>query len=739
MRVIIVERSGPENGARAYQSALRPGAVWHWRLFSAVLLLALLPAIMLVRLDAANAANGPTSGAKASLNVVVLGDFYSYGYSSSVDPTLRSASPPTLQALNQIQAANPGVQINVMFLPVLDATSARLYQTVNPGSRFASPPQINAVKHANIVIVGVGANDLGFTNWVRSVLFASSPPSAKTSAQYMALFENGSYLQGQTSLLEDIATRAASGASIVTVGYPKVTPEQLPSGLTWWSPFSWTEVSQQRANTDNQLVSALNTANNEAASIVGVQHPGLHFLYADLTGALQGKGPLGPLQVSSGANPANSTQSAVLKQTLVGSDLLPYVDQAVNNELVAQGVSGAQHVQPFTPKSKWQLTLAVPVQIWLQQPKSVPSGSGATPPQNTAENPANQPPSSASQPSNPSDHSPSSPSGNGASGQADSGSQPSGSGPAQVSVVPAGIGGHPPADHRPPSGQNSGSGAPTVSPQPSSTGGTSGATQPSGAGHSSGATQPPASDQGASATQLGGAGASGVHSQAAGPAPVTTGGSQPLGNDQSSGSPLANPRLAGNGQASGAPMSADSSQPSVSPQPSAIGGESSAPVQPSSQPIAAPQPTSVGQPPGSTSGTCAFSGVPCTQGSPGTPGGPLTVMPVTPAPIPAPITANLPPDGEPSPGTGANPATTAPQGTAASPGGTAPQGTAASPGGTTAPSASSPPSAVPANPSQVGGEATPGGATSVPGVTSQAPTPSTGSATASPDSAVAGA
>jgi hypothetical protein len=705
MRVIIVERSGPENAGRAYQSALRLGAVWHWRLFSAVLLLALLPAVMLVRPDMANAANGPTSGVKATLNVVVLGDFYSYGYSSSVDPTLRSASPPTLQALNQIQAANPGVQINVMFLPVLDATSARLYQTVNSGSRFASPPQSNAVKHAHIVIVGVGANELGFTNWVRSVLFASSPPSAKASAQYMALFENGSYLQGQTSLLEDIATRAASGASIVTVGYPKVTPEQRASGLTWWSPFSWTEVSQQRANTDNQLVSALNTANNEAASIVGVQHPGLHFLYADLTGALQGKGPLGPLQVSSGANPANSnsTQSAFLKQTLVGSDLLPYVDQAVNNELVVKRVSGAQHVQPFTAKSKWRLTLAVPVQIWLQQPKSVPSGSGATAPRNTAENPvsqppssvsqppssASQPPSSVSQPSNPADRSPSSPSDNGASGQADNGSQPSGSGPARVSVAPAGIGGLPHGDHRPHSGQNSG-GAPTVSPQPPSTGGTSGAAQPSGAGQASGAAQPPA-------------------------------------NDQSSGSPLANPRLAGNGQASGAPMSAASSQPSASPQPSATGGEPSAPVQPSSQPTAAPQPTSVGQTPGSTAGTCAFSGVPCAQGSPGTPGGPSTVMPVTPAPIPASITANQAPDGETSPGTGANP------------GMTAPQGTAASPGGTTAPSAGSPPSAAPADPSQVGGGATPGGATSVPGVTSQAPTPSTGSATASPDSAVAGA
>jgi len=78
-------------------------------------MLALLAPILLPRPDAAAAATGP---AKPRLNVVVIGDFFSYGYADSADPALQRSAPPTLQALNQIQAANPGVQVSVLFIPV---------------------------------------------------------------------------------------------------------------------------------------------------------------------------------------------------------------------------------------------------------------------------------------------------------------------------------------------------------------------------------------------------------------------------------------------------------------------------------------------------------------------------------------------------------------------------------------------------------------------------------------------
>ena len=624
--MIIVKNSRPRQG-RFLRSALRPAAGWQWRFFGSLMLVALLPAITLAWPSSADAqVGGPTTPAKPMLNVVVIGDFYSYGYSSSTDPALRSSTPPTLQTLNQIQAANPGVQINVMFLPVLDATSTKLYHTTAPGTRFATPPQINAVKHANLVVVGVGANDVGFTNWLRSTLFGTSAPTT-SSAQFEARFDNGSYLAAQTALLDDIATRAAPGASIVTVGYPKVLPEQLPSGLAWWSPFSWTAISQQQANQANQLVSALNTANNEAASIVGVQHPSLHFLYADLSGALQGKGPFGPLQVRNGATPAttSSSQQVALKQTIVGSDLLPYVDQAVNNELVAKGVSGSQHVPAFTPTSKWKLTLAVPVQIWLAQPRQAASQSGvATPPANTLENPAIRPRSSSpGQHANPVQ----------GSKPADNGQQAPGGAPAPVSVLPGSISQSAHGNN----GSHSGSGAGTGQGT-----GDSGS-QSAGTGQRTGTTQPPAdTGQGSAASQP----------TAGGQAPGTT---QPPA-DTSQGSAAA--RLAVGGQASVQP--ADTGQAPVQP---AVDGQAPG----TTQVAGASQPAGTGQAPAVTSGTCAFGGsVPCADQSCGTVcpagngsgAGTAPVMPVAPAPLPAPITPSQTPGADTNPGTDASPGQT---------------------------------------------------------------------------------
>jgi len=253
-------------------------------------MLALLAPILLPRPDAAAAATGP---AKPRLNVVVIGDFFSYGYADSADPALQRSAPPTLQALNQIQAANPGVQVNVLFIPVPEATSASLFQPTPRSTSSAPPVLIKAVSHASVVIVGVGSSNAGLAASMRAVLFGDSV-SENAFSRLMAAFDNGSFLRAQTALLDAIAANAAPGASIVTLGYPTILGEQLPSGFTWWSPFTWTAISQQRANMSAQLVSALNTANDQATRIAAAQHSGLHFLYADLSGAMQGAGPISP-------------------------------------------------------------------------------------------------------------------------------------------------------------------------------------------------------------------------------------------------------------------------------------------------------------------------------------------------------------------------------------------------------------------------------------------------------------
>src|SRR5260370_17513382 len=240
-----------------------PGAAWHWRLCS-LLMLALLASFLIPRPDAANAATGgPKPPARPNPTVVVIGDFYSYGSATSAEPALQKSAPPTPQALKQIQAANRGVNVNVLFIPVSAATSTSLFQPASLGTSSARLTLINAVRRASTVIVGVGGGNATLAESLRSVLFGGAV-SAKAFSQLMANFDNGSYLRAQIALLDAIAARAAPGMSIVTLGYPTMLGEQLPSGFTWFSPSPWTAVSQQRANMSDQLVSPLNTANEES-------------------------------------------------------------------------------------------------------------------------------------------------------------------------------------------------------------------------------------------------------------------------------------------------------------------------------------------------------------------------------------------------------------------------------------------------------------------------------------------
>jgi hypothetical protein len=367
-------------------------------------MLALLASFLIPRPDAANAATGgPKPPARPNLNVVVIGDFYSYGYATSAEPALQKSAPPTLQALNQIQAANRAVNVNVLFIPVSAATSTSLFQPASLGTSSARLTLISAVRRASTVIVGVGGGNATLAESLRSVLFGGAV-SAKAFSQLMANFDNGSYLRAQIALLDAIAARAAPGMSIVTLGYPTMLGEQLPSGFTWFSPFTWTAVSQQRANMSDQLVSALNTANEEATSIAGAGHPGLRFLYANLSAALHGLGsfslPQGQRHNSTAAS-ARGSQAATMEQTIIGNDLLPYVSQAVNDEFAARNLPAAQSIPPVTPTSRWRLAVLVAPQLRPQPQRPISSSGGSTPPRNSQDNPAYQPPWLPAWPANP--------------------------------------------------------------------------------------------------------------------------------------------------------------------------------------------------------------------------------------------------------------------------------------------------------------------------------------------------
>ena len=395
------KRSRSQEKGHTLRLTLVPGASWYWRLCS-WLVLALLISILIPRPSAAlAAAAGPKAPPKPNLNVVVIGDFYSYGYATSADKTLQESAPPTLQALNQIQAANRAVQMNVLFIPVSYATSASLFLNQNAGT----PALIRAVRRANVVIVGLGGGNDNLAASMRSVLFGAGA-APKSFSRLMESFENGAYLRAQIDLLNAIAAQAAPGTSIITLGYPNMLGEQLPSGFAWWSPFAWATVSQQQANMSDQLVSALDTADQQATSITAAGHSGLHFLYANLSSAMQGQGSFGSQgqnQPSTAASAPGSQPSGPTK-AIISNDLVPYVNQAVNNELVAKSLPGPRNVAPITSPTPWNLAIQVPSPTRSPSPPqrrgSGPRGHAAqskTPPPNNQNNPPYPPSSPANQ------------------------------------------------------------------------------------------------------------------------------------------------------------------------------------------------------------------------------------------------------------------------------------------------------------------------------------------------------
>ena len=348
-----------------FRSGSRPGSARYWGPASS-LMLPVLVGVLLVLPSAdaranvsGKAAAGTSSGtspARPTLKAIVVGDFFSYGYASSADPVLRLSLPPTLEALNQVQLADQNVQIRVLFIPVTEATWAHLYKHSGRGK----PPLINTLKGANVVIAGVGADTPAFATSLRKILFGTHV-SPKSYPPLMGIFKKGSYQQGETAFLETIAANEAPGGAVVTLGYPQVQRADLPSGRTWWSALNWTTVSGHQARLTNRLIAALDRDNAAATKAAGTQYPDQHLLYAD------------PSAMPSGAG-SQGAQAMALKETLIGNTLLPYVTQAVNDELTSMGVRGSPNVPPITPASRWVLNVQLPTgtQAPLPHRPSVP-------------------------------------------------------------------------------------------------------------------------------------------------------------------------------------------------------------------------------------------------------------------------------------------------------------------------------------------------------------------------------
>ncbi|MGH3876695.1 MAG: SGNH/GDSL hydrolase family protein [Actinophytocola sp.] len=368
----------------------------------------------------------PTDVTKPTVKVVVVGDSFTSGEGATsstyrqvevpvtgpdgityqtlqIDPAHQSSTAPTLQALNQIQAANPGANIQVSFVPVSGATRDSLYQTTRQGTPFEQAPQINAVRGADVVIVGIGGNDARFADWVRTSLFNSDSSSAEQFPGFMQQLNDGTYLANQTRLLTDVSNLASPNATVVSLGYPRALPATVPGTPTWWSPFSWSTISQGEAERSNQLADALNRNNQDASTAAAAAHPGQQWIYADVSTALQGRELLTQQEALNGLTPSNvqgSYHPNDLGQQLLGSVLQPYVEQAVNSQLAQRGFQGAENVPPVNPTFayQWNLRVDVPLQMQNQptpqQPPTEQPPANQTPAEQAPvnETPAEQPP-----------------------------------------------------------------------------------------------------------------------------------------------------------------------------------------------------------------------------------------------------------------------------------------------------------------------------------------------------------
>jgi hypothetical protein len=704
--------------------ALGPTLKWPWRVFS-VLMMGLLGLFLL----APGAAMAKT---KASLNVVVIGDPFSFGYASSANATLRDSTPPTLAALNQIQAANPGVQLNVVFIPVKDASTAALNNPAGTGAVKGQSALIKSVSQASVVIVGLGAGNASLAAPMRSVLFSTSA-SQSAFSQLMAAFDSGSYLRAQSGLLGQVAADTAPGTAIITLGYPNVKTEQHGSSLELWSPYSWTMISQQQANMSDQLVSALNTSNQLATSIASVQHPKLRFVFANLTSAAQSAGSASAQHRSSKAKDrTTSSLSQSVSPSLIGGALLPVFDQAVNNELATMGVLGAQNVPPVTPKNPWNLAVLLPLASQPQpQAQSQPqqqgqsqgqagqqqgqphqwSNVGANEPQQSKP-PASQPPAWLP-PAPPSVLLPQNNGGSGSNGQSGQSGQ-SGQGSSQGS-----------SHHH--SGSQSGQPGSTGQPKPQPTPSTS---QPAAPGQQSGlgTHQPsPSTNQPATSGQQAGTPANQSGQQATAPQPTSA--TQPAGNTTSTATP----------------SSSNGTTAPAAPQHPGTPSSGNLPVLPT-PPAPIPEPIAPAQTPVVGGGTPTNPINPTSPQAPGTPGTPTTTgtaparpgtaTPAAPGTTTAPGTPGTTTVGASTPSgpattTSGPPTTSAPAATASGQAATSASGASAATA-TPAPATPAPATPAPATP------ATPAPATPAPATPAPAtPAPATPApATAAPSMSV---
>ncbi|MEU6224503.1 SGNH/GDSL hydrolase family protein [Streptomyces sp. NPDC047042] len=313
----------------------------------------------------AGTAHADGNSGTGTIKVTVIGDSYTSGEGASagtyrtvtvtgpsgdlesvIDPAHESASAPTLQALSRIQQQNPNVTFEITFVPVSGATRDSLYNVTRPGTEFEHSPQIDAVNGADIVIVGIGGNDAHFGDLAQTMLTSKEATTEAAFANFMAPLQNGSYLNAQLAVYQDIADRMSPNGTMIALGYPKVMPDQVPSGSS--SPMSELLISTREAQLANQFGSTISSLNQQAIETLA-QSTGRNFLYGDVTNALNGHELFTQQEGLNGLDFLNlqgSYHPNDLGQTLISNTLTPTVNQAVIYALGNLGLVGPPAPDP---------------------------------------------------------------------------------------------------------------------------------------------------------------------------------------------------------------------------------------------------------------------------------------------------------------------------------------------------------------------------------------------------------
>jgi hypothetical protein len=339
---------------------------------------------------AATVPMGMTQGAPApamnafapTIHIVVIGDSYTSGegansstYSTTpteisptgdvmpplIYPQHQSSTSAVNQAIAALQAANPGVNIQVTNVAVSGASRVGAASPSYPDSYFTQPAQLDAVKNADIIYNGfAGGNDSAapmwnnFSDWGKTALVApdSFLPTVWNSL-YLPKFTSpanpeGTDLPAQTAFLNSLA-QLAPGATVITPSYPMPFQGKVADSWSISSPFV-SSLGPNAVNLSDQFAQWLNAdaqAATGSANVANVNN-GNTFLDVNMLNALSGHTLNDPEPGMNGVVPFSWGQAQMgqasfhpnpLGQSLEASAIYPVLAAAVNRIGGQQGFS----------------------------------------------------------------------------------------------------------------------------------------------------------------------------------------------------------------------------------------------------------------------------------------------------------------------------------------------------------------------------------------------------------------